>query len=201
MRRAPLFAALLLAAGAAAADEPERLDPDWPCVQRKVPALTPAAIWTGPAIDGVEDWAADPEVARLVGRLSQRRVPMETAKAAISAFAEATPPERRAERLTALFAGLFEVMDAERGEIIEGVERFARRQKALAERIRAQFAGLEAAPPGSAEATEAQARMDWDRRIFEERRQSTSYICEVPRLVEQRLFALGRAIAEATPDG
>ena len=36
--------------------------------------------------------------------------------------------------------------------------------------------------------------IDWDTRIFEERRKTISYACEVPVLIEQRLFALARAI-------
>ena len=40
-------------------------------------------------------------------------------------------------------------------------------------------------------------RIDWDTRIFEERRKTISYACEVPVLIEQRLFALARAIQQA----
>jgi hypothetical protein len=48
--------------------------------------------------------------------------------------------------------------------------------------------------------TEQEQQLLWDTRIFNERRASLSYICELPRLVEQRLFALGRAIAAEMPD-
>ena len=39
------------------------------------------------------------------------------------------------------------------------------------------------------------AERDWDIRIFEDRRQSLVYLCEQPVLLEQRAFALARAIA------
>jgi hypothetical protein len=34
-------------------------------------------------------------------------------------------------------------------------------------------------------------------RIFQERAQSLTFVCEVPTLIEQRLYALARTIAEA----
>ena len=37
----------------------------------------------------------------------------------------------------------------------------------------------------------------WDTRIFNERRESLTYVCEVPILIEQRAFGLARAIAGA----
>jgi hypothetical protein len=53
-------------------------------------------------------------------------------------------------------------------------------------------AGAPAAAPG-ATATPLE-RLQWDLRIFEDRRHSLTYACEVPVLIEQRLFALGREI-------
>jgi len=37
-------------------------------------------------------------------------------------------------------------------------------------------------------------RLLWDTRVFDERLQSLSYVCESPVLLEQRLFALSRHI-------
>ena len=42
-------------------------------------------------------------------------------------------------------------------------------------------------------------RLTWETRIFEERVQSLTYVCEVPTLIEQRLFALAKTIAEVLP--
>ena len=43
-------------------------------------------------------------------------------------------------------------------------------------------------------------QLAWETRIFEDRRKSTSYVCEVPVLIEKRLFDLGRAIQDAAAD-
>lgn len=181
-------------------------DPDWPCVQRKVSSLTPASIWTGPAIETAgAGWEADAEVAELIGLLAQRRLPVEEAEAEVAAFAESLEEAERAERLTRLFAGLFETLNAERGEIMEGIERYARRQRELAGEVRAEAARLgeaRAAPDADPAAlAEAQAALDFRIRAYNERRASLTYACEVPRLVEQRLFALGRAISEEIAGG
>src|SRR6516162_6358949 len=40
-------------------------------------------------------------------------------------------------------------------------------------------------------------RVEWDTRIFEERRKTMSFVCEVPVLIEQQLFALARAIQQS----
>jgi hypothetical protein len=40
-------------------------------------------------------------------------------------------------------------------------------------------------------------RLAWQTRIFEDRRKSTSYVCDVPVLIEKRLFDLGKAIQGA----
>ena len=45
-----------------------------------------------------------------------------------------------------------------------------------------------------------QTDLEWQTRIFNERRASLQYVCEVPRFIEQRLFSLGRAITKALPD-
>jgi hypothetical protein len=41
------------------------------------------------------------------------------------------------------------------------------------------------------------SRLAWQTRIFEDRRKSTSYVCDVPVLIEKRLFDLGKAIQGA----
>jgi len=40
-------------------------------------------------------------------------------------------------------------------------------------------------------------RVQWDTRVFEDRRRALTYVCEAPVLIEQRLGALARTIAAA----
>ncbi|HEY5226394.1 MAG TPA: hypothetical protein VIJ06_06345, partial [Methylovirgula sp.] len=49
--------------------------------------------------------------------------------------------------------------------------------------------------PSSPVSTAAK-QLQWDVRIFQDQHNTLSYVCEVPVLVEQRLFALTRAIQD-----
>jgi hypothetical protein len=194
-----LAAALLAPAPATAAAQPEA--PDWPCVQRLVPELSAAAVWQGPPLDqALHDWRADPEVVELVGEIAPRRVPVETAEATAAGFIGADPAERET-RASLLFAGLFDTLNRERGEVIAGLERLTRRQREFVRAIEADAARLrklqkdpDAEPAAVQELTE---RVTWQTRIFEERRRTIRYVCEVPVLIEKRLFILGRAMQGA----
>ncbi len=180
-------------------------DPDWPCIQRYIPELSPAQVWNGPdpATLG-EHWASDPAVAPLVPRLASSATDLGEAEREIEAFAEGLPPAERERRLTLLFAGLFETLDAERRKAVERVRSFARGQRALAERIREESEALLREQPdaaGGATLAALDERTKWDLRLFEERRAALPAVCEQPDLLERRLFALARAIERAlSPD-
>ncbi len=190
---AALWAAL--AAGPAAAQPVE--DPDWPCVQRKVPALSLGQMWAGPVPQG--DWRDDSEVEALAREIAARRSPLEEVEAKVAAFAEAAPEAERPERLAELFAGVLETIDAERGQLIGGIGRYARNQAALSDRIEAmqrELAALEAAEPKDFDRIEElEDTLAWETRIFRDRAQSLTYVCETPVLLEQRAFAIARLIA------
>ncbi len=51
------------------------------------------------------------------------------------------------------------------------------------------------APPPKASA-DAETRLEWDKRIFDERSQSLTYVCETPTLLEQRAFEIARRIQQ-----
>ena len=94
-------------------------------------------------------------------------------------------------------------MNAERSQIISGIGRYARNQTELAARLRkeaSELDALRAKPEADVKDVDAQTqRLTWETRIFEERVQSLTYVCEVPTLIEQRLFALAKTIAEVLP--
>ena len=99
-----------------------------------------------------------------------------------------------------LVQGLFDYMNHERSEVISGIARYARSQLELAARLRKEASEVDAmrAKP-DADANEIALRTDrlvWETRIFDERVQSLTFVCEVPTLVEQRLYALAKTAAE-----
>ena len=187
---------LLMATTAAAA-----VEQDWPCVQRKVPEISLTAIWSGPPLDAAAlKWRSDPVIAGLVERLAARRTSEDEARQAIAGLATSSGAAKE-PKLLALLAGLIETINAERGEVIAGLERFGGAQKQLAATLRDENAKLsdlradtQADPAKLAEHSE---RLVWNLRIFDERQKSLRFVCEVPVLIEQRLFALARAIQNA----
>ncbi|MBV8824950.1 MAG: hypothetical protein JO084_02365 [Bradyrhizobiaceae bacterium] len=175
--------------------------PDWPCNQLKVPEISIAAVWAGPPIDDVrETWQNDPQIRDLVDRLSARRTAMEEAEKSIAQFivGDAAAKEDRAKRL---FAGLVETLNTQRSQVMTGIERTTRKQKALAGKIRADALELrtlqDAAEHDQAKVEELTNQVAWSTRVFEDRRKTINYVCEVPGLIERRLFGLARAIQQA----
>jgi hypothetical protein len=202
MKKTIVLLAVLTIANSPApqAAQPARhsLDPDWPCQQVKVGELSVASFWNGPAIDPVTaDWQQDQDVATLVGALTQRRLPMDAALQRIDAFAKATGANRDS-RLPLLFAGVFDVLDRERAQVLDGLDRFGRRQKELADGIRQEAEALRAAqadtPPDEAKIQDLTRRLQWDQEFFDRRSQSLRFACDLPQTIEQRLYGLAQAI-------
>lgn len=175
--------------------------PDWPCQQLKAPHSSVAAVWTGPPIESADkQLLADPKDTDLVARLAARRTPMEEARELIDGLVVGTKAEKQAKG-TALFAELFSVLDAQRDEVMNGIERFSRKEKAMADEIRANTRKLQqlqdATNSDQAAIDQLANQVEWQTRIFEDRRKATSYVCEVPVLIEKRLFDLAHAIQDA----
>jgi hypothetical protein len=174
---------------------------DWPCRQVKVPSVAVASVWTGPSIEEAQKrWRDDRELADLVARISARRTPMEEAQRLVEDFAKAAGDKRK-ERLTLLFAGVYDRLESERREVLDGLDRYGAKQKALAERLREETQQMRAeqdkTPPDAQKVKEASEALQWDMRVFDERRRALFYVCETPALIEQRLGALARAIEAA----
>lgn len=193
-----LGAAVWLGSGAQAASP---TDPTWPCVQRKVPEISPGQVWSGPPLDDIgSSWQQDAAVAELARKVVARRTEMPEAEQLIADFAETAGTERN-RRLIALAAGVLSIINGERASIIAGIERYAARQKQLAYKIERQTAELQALPVNGTDAEQSeradlQEIQDWDTRIFQEREYALTYVCELPVALERRAFALGRAIQQ-----
>jgi hypothetical protein len=174
--------------------------PDWPCAQAKVPEISLAAVWAGPPLDDVQDkWKDDAKVAALVTKLAARRTELDDAQKAIAEFLSGAATDKTATGKL-LFAGLFDTLNAQRASVMGGLERVTRKQREAADRIRADTIALQelqsAASPDQAKIDELGNQLTWETRIFEDRRRVVKFVCEVPTAIDQRLFALGRAIQQ-----
>lgn len=174
----------------------------WPCEQTERPEISIGSVWQGPDPESAsETWRDNEAVATLVEQIAPRRMPQDEAVAAIHRFA-AGYGQDRSTVLTAVFAGLFETMNDERSQIIRGIKHFNNRQDSLSERIQEGWKQMDALDPSSADPKVVEQRIglqqtiDWDSKVFDDRERLLPVICQQPSVIEQRLFALARAIQE-----
>jgi hypothetical protein len=201
MRASFIVAALLALAGVPGvghAADPRY--PDWPCMQAKVPEVSLAAVWAGPDLgDASEKWQDDIAVSALVARLAVRRTPLDEAEKAVTEFLGGASG-RRLDKGRRLFAGLFETLNTQRSSVMSGLERITRKQRGAADAIRAATLSMHAlqdeATPDPAKIEQLSNQLLWQTRIFEDRQRVIKFVCEVPVAIDQRLFALGRAIQQ-----
>jgi len=190
-------AVMLLSTGLAQAADPRY--PDWPCVQAKVPEISLTAVWAGPPIDDIAStWKDNAEISALVEQLAARRVPIEQAQKAVTDFLARSGDKAKAGKL--IFAGLFDSLNAQRSAVLVGLERVMRKQREAVEKIRTDTAALQsiqnAASPDQAKIDELNNQVLWEARIFDDRRRVVTFVCEVPTIIDQRLFALSRTIQQ-----
>jgi hypothetical protein len=188
----------------AAAVNARSAPPDWPCQQRLVQKLTAAAYWSGPALEGLGDWRADPAVADLVQRLAPRRVSTQEGLSEIAAFMRSVSKDRP-RRPALVFRGLLEETDRERAGLIEELKEIGRRQRELADLVARLATELNAIPPDARGETAAkridlQQRHDFTARNFEEIQRTIRYACETPVELDARLGAWARALQEAVSE-
>lgn len=203
-RRAPPAATPGTESGdvAAQAAAVAKSESNWPCVQAKVHTIDSAAVWDGPALDGLPQWSDDNTLSDVARTAVSRRTPMPDAEKAIETYAKSVPDAERDQKLTVLFAGVLDTANVQRNSIIGGIERYQKRQRSNAKEIESQgeaIADLESKAPSDLtqpfpELDTAREKYDWFTRVFQERQANIPIACELPTLIEQRVFALARAI-------
>lgn len=174
---------------------------DWPCVQAKIVTIDAAAVWDGPSLDA-GPVADDADSEALIKTSLNRRLPMADVETAIASYARGLPELERDIKLTKLFSGVLQAANTQRSGIISGIERYQKRQRANAKDIEAQgakIAELESKAPSdltqpTPELDAAREKYDWFARVFQERQSNIPIACEIPTLIEQRVFAVARAI-------
>lgn len=200
MVRTLAMAALAFAVSTAAARAADPRYPDWPCSQAKVPEISLAAVWAGPALEDAESkWKDDSKVSALVSKLAARKTPLEEAEKLVKEFLTGSAADKTTNAKL-LFAGLFDTLNAQRSQVMRGLERVSRKQREAADKIReetVQLQALQDATPRDDTKVDAMSnQLIWETRIFEDRRKVVRFVCEVPTMIDQRLFALGRVIQQ-----
>ena len=141
------------------------------------------------------------EIQELARRLTEPKVPMETVAPELAAFRDRLPAAERVPALGQLFALSLDWLNDERSKLITGIQRYARSQRALADRIVAETREVQSlektAPAEVARIDELHATAAWDTRVFSDRQHSLRLVCDQPVLLEQRAFAVARLVQDS----
>ncbi|MBA8881421.1 hypothetical protein [Phyllobacterium myrsinacearum] len=204
MRQSRIITAslLLCIASVGASFSAVQNDPTWPCVQRKVPELSVGQVWNGPDIpETAKSWDDDATIHALVDEVAARRNPLDVAQRKIVEFAANLPSDQVNDKMLLLFQGLFDTLNRERVQVISGISRYAGKQREMAEDLRKEASRVDAmrgkADTDPDDLDRANERLTWETRVFEERVQSLTYVCEVPTIIEQRLYGLSKTIGQS----
>ena len=172
----------------------------WPCVQPKVASIGAGTIWSGPNLDQGKDWEDDNETAELAQTLASRRTTLDEANDLIGAFAKKAGPDK-GKKLTGLFVGTLDIINGNRVEILDRHHALRARpgapRRAHARGIRQGSRRRRRTPTATGlGVAKDQINTDfaWDQRIFKERNQALSYVCETPSLLERRAFEIAKRI-------
>lgn len=190
-----LMGVLSLCADAVAAGP----DPNWPCQQPLVPQVTASMVWSGPPIDNIGDWHAEPSVTALVERIAPRNVSVKDGEAAIEVFLKDLQGDRK-RLVTLAFAGLLEETNGQRSEVISRIKDLAERQRNLSDLVNRLSVQVGALPPDEQRDPSPQHKDLVDRwtftsRAYRQTQQTMRYACEIPGQIDARLGTYARALA------
>jgi hypothetical protein len=173
-------------------------DTNWPCHQPKVSEFPLASVWEGPPIDTANSpLHGDPEVAALASEMSQRRVPIADVDSDVGKLLASADPQAKTKVLQA-FGVAYEELARQRSEIIAGLDRFGRKQRELAARIRSENEVANRDPsPAVATTDDSLQKLQWDLRVFDDRRRTVGYVCDAPQAVEARIGELAKIARDA----
>ena len=188
------------------ANAPEKPPKKWPCDQVYNPKLNLTAIWQGPPIEQeLKDWWKDDDVIEYVNKLADPVLEETVGVELIEEFAKKysyfgliKKPEQK-QKLTYLFAGLYQKAKDRRNRQYVGIIKFVERQESIRKAIgsssklirKYRKAKLDEKDP---KFVQASAQLKWNTRVFDQRTRLTEYICEEPVFNTQRLGYQARKI-------
>lgn len=178
-------------------------DPTWPCIQRKVDNLSLGLMWPYPGPESELAPDLKPKADELVDTLVLRRVSLEEAEALIADF-DSSNPDLTVEDHGLIFKSVFDDINHDRSRLIEGISRYSLHQIDVAARIETTRKAIDAEmakdDPDYDQADALEEQLHWDERIYHDRAQSLTYVCETPVLLEKRVYAIAQALTRFVKD-
>jgi hypothetical protein len=197
---------VLIFSTVAKANAPEEPPKKWPCDQVYNPKLNLTTIWQGPPIEQeLKDWWKDDDVIEYVNKLadpvlkeSEGIMLIEEFAKKYSYFGLIKKPEQK-QKLTYLFAGLYQKAKDRRNRQYVGIIKFVDRQESIRKAIGSSSKLIrkyrkEKLDEKDPKFVEASSQLKWNTRVFDQRTRLTEYICEEPVFNTQRLGYQARKI-------
>ena len=188
------------------ANAPEKPPKKWPCDQVYNPKLNLTAIWQGPSIEqDLKDWWKDDDVIEYVNKLSDPVLNQVDGEKLIEEFAKKysyfglIKKADQKQKLTYLFAGLYQKAKDRRNRQYKGIIKFVDRQESLRKAIGESSKLIrkyrkEKIDLKDKKYVDASAQLEWNTRVFDQRTRLTEYVCEEPVFNTQRLGYQARKI-------
>lgn len=183
----------------------QQVDPEWPCVQRLVPTVSPATMWPLPVDDNMmQSWAADDIIRPLAEHLGDLPELTDQERLAIQEFSENEAESDLEMRLTLLAAGVVDVTNRVRGKYIKGIKRYTKQQIAISHQIedslnQLSLLGDKDDADSLEKRTTIRDTLKWHERVYDQREHSIRLLCEQPVELEQRLSSVLREVAQYLP--
>ncbi len=180
----------------------------WPCDQVYNPVLDLKALWQGPDISEFKrSWWKDDNVIEAVNKLSDPILSEEEGEKIIENFAKKytyvglIKKGNQREKLISLFTGLYEKASQKRNKQYEGIIKFVSRQDFIRKTIGEaskdlrdfRKAGMD---KKNTKYIDAESKLKWNTRVFDQRTRLTEYVCEEPVFLEQRIGYQARKIVQ-----
>ncbi|MFK7996873.1 MAG: hypothetical protein AB8B87_22235 [Granulosicoccus sp.] len=183
----------------------QEVDPEWPCIQRLIPEVSPAVMWPVPVEDGMRaQYRQDSRIKSLAEELGDIETFTEAHQQSIEDFAEGVSESERELQLTLLATGVVDVSNRVRKDYISGIKRYTRQQIAISEQIEETLNELSLLEAQELE-NKDEARQDitdtlrWHERVYDQRERSIQLLCEAPVELEQQLSEVLRYAAQYLP--
>lgn len=172
-------------------------DPYWPCIQVLVPEISAASIWDGPSIENVKDGDIyRPGTEELVSGIVDRHEPLTESQ--LDGYLAQFDAEHHNTALTFLFNTLLDSFNTKRRQQISTIKRYTQSQDNAAkqiEKLMNQKSDLESRADAADELREIESALHWQKRMFKEREQAFSYLCELPQEIVQQAGEAARTIS------
>ena len=159
---------------------PEKPPKKWPCDQVYNPKLNISSIWQGPSIDkALKDWWKDDDVIEYVNQLANPVLKEDEGVLIIEDFAKKytyfglIKKAEQKEKLTFLFAGLYQKAKDRRNRQYEGIIKFVDRQESLRKAIGSASKQLrklrkEKVDQKDKKFIDANSQLEWNTRVFDQ---------------------------------